>query len=89
MLTFSRRNRREAMITTTNFPALVRLLRQSKGLTQEEFVRELDVTLGTLNGCENGRHRPVRAQQKRLLQMAQSIGVAAAQVPTPEPGRIP
>jgi DNA-binding transcriptional regulator YiaG len=55
---------------STDFPALVRLLREAKGLTQEEFARELDVTVGTLSGWENGHHRPVKAQRKRLLRLA-------------------
>jgi len=32
-----------------------------------QFARELDVTVGTMNGWENGKHRPVKAQRKRLL----------------------
>lgn len=61
-----------------DFASLVRLLRQSRGQTQEEFARDVDVTVGTLNGWENGRHRPVRAQRNRLLRMASD-----AQVPVP------
>lgn len=55
---------------STDFAALVRLLRERKGLTQEEFARQLDVTVGTLSGWENGHHRPLKAQRKRLLRMA-------------------
>ena len=46
------------------------------GLTQEEFAHELDVTVGTLNGWENGRHKPVKAQQKRLLRLAAERHIA-------------
>lgn len=62
---------------STDFAALVRLLRESKGLTQEEFARELDVTVGTLSGWENGHHRPVKAQRKRLLRLATKAGIQA------------
>ena len=58
-----------------DFAALVRSLRAARGLTQEEFARELDVTVGTMNGWENGRHRPVRAQRKRLLRLAEDAGI--------------
>lgn len=63
--------------TTTDlvdYRALVRGLRLSRGLTQEDFAREIDVTVGTLNGWDNGRHRPVRAQRNRLLRMAHDAG---------------
>lgn len=59
-----------------DFAGLVRLLRQAKGLTQEEFAREIEVTVGTLSGWEAGRHRPVRDQRKRLIQMAEASGIA-------------
>src|SRR5689334_19027219 len=70
------------VITTTNFPALVRLLPQTRGLTEDDLRASWNVTVGTLNGWENGRHRPVGLNRKRLLQMAQAIGIAARQVAT-------
>jgi len=62
-----------------NFAVLVRALRLARGLTQEDFARELDVTVGTMNGWENGKHRPVKAQRKRLLGLAKDAGI---QIPT-------
>ncbi len=62
-----------------DFAALVKALRVARGLTQEDFARELDVTVGTMNGWENGKHRPVKAQRKRLLGLAKDTGI---QVPT-------
>jgi transcriptional regulator with XRE-family HTH domain len=59
-----------------DYQALVRLIRGRRRMTQEELARELDVTVGTLNGWENGRHRPLRAQRKRLERMAQELGIA-------------
>ncbi len=58
-----------------NFAALVKAIRLGRGLTQEDFARELDVTVGTMNGWENGRHRPVKAQRKRLLGLAKAAGI--------------
>lgn len=58
-----------------NFAALVKAIRLARGLTQEDFARELDVTVGTMNGWENGRHRPVKAQRKRLLGLARVAGI--------------
>jgi len=58
-----------------DYEALVRLIRTHRRFTQEELARELDVTVGTLNGWENGRHRPLRAQRKRLERMAEEHGI--------------
>ena len=63
-----------------DFAALVRLIRRSRGQTQEELARELDVTVGTMNGWENGRHRPVRAQRRRLLALAEGMSLAIPEV---------
>jgi transcriptional regulator with XRE-family HTH domain len=65
-----------AMMTDIDFAALVRLIRQSRGQTQEELARDLDVTVGTMNGWENGKHRPVKAQRRRLVTMAEEMGLA-------------
>jgi DNA-binding XRE family transcriptional regulator len=62
---------------STYFAVLVRLLRERKGLTQKEFARELNVTVGTLGGWENGHHRPLNTQRKRLLLLAVKAGIQA------------
>lgn len=66
-----------------DYAALVRLIRTHRGLTQEDLARELDVTVGTLNGWENGRHRPLRAQRKRLERLAHDHDL---QLPNSVPG---
>ena len=58
-----------------DFADLVKRIRQVRSQTQEELARELDVTVGTMNGWENGRHRPVRAQRRRLTALAESLGL--------------
>jgi transcriptional regulator with XRE-family HTH domain len=58
-----------------NYALLVGKIRVARGLTQEDLAHELDVTVGTLNGWENGRHRPVKAQRKRLEAMAAGLGL--------------
>lgn len=60
------------------FPQLLRQIRQRRRLTQEELARELDVTVGTLSNWENGRHRPIRAQRRRIEQIAESLGLLAS-----------
>jgi transcriptional regulator with XRE-family HTH domain len=58
-----------------DWASLVEQLRSARGFTQEDFARELDVTVGTMSGWENGKHRPVKAQRKRLLKMAEELGI--------------
>ncbi|WP_287337331.1 helix-turn-helix transcriptional regulator [Mesorhizobium sp.] len=62
-------------MTDIDFAMLVRLIRQTRGQTQEELARDLDVTVGTMNGWENGKHRPVKAQRRRLVTMAEEMGL--------------
>ena len=58
-----------------DFPDLVSALRVMRGLSQERLARELDVSYGTVNGWENGRHRPIPAHARLLLDMAATFGV--------------
>jgi len=58
---------------------LVRELRRALGLTQEQFARRLDVTFGTINGWENGKHVPIPALRSRLVEIAREAGVAVPQ----------
>jgi putative transcriptional regulator len=59
-----------------SFPMLVREIRNALHLTQEQLAREIQVTFSTVNGWENGKHRPIPALARRLLEIA-----AAADVP--------
>ena len=68
------------MTTTIDFPALVKGIREARGLTQEQLAREIEVTFGTVNGWENGKHRPIQALASRLLRMATEAGITP-QVP--------
>lgn len=58
-----------------DYPALVRNLRQTLGLTQEELARRMDVSFATVNAWENGRHRPIRSLARQLIEMARSAGM--------------
>jgi DNA-binding transcriptional regulator YiaG len=70
------------MTNTIDFASLVKELRQAKGLTQEEFAAALDVTVGILSSWENGHHRPVKAQRKRLLRLASKAGIQPPLAPS-------
>ena len=49
--------------------SLVRRIRAEHGLTQEGLARELGVSFATVNGWENGRHRPIPSLARRLTHM--------------------
>jgi|GEM_PF-43802 len=51
------------------FAALVRRVRAARGLTQEALAREMGVSFATINGWENGRHRPIAALARLLESM--------------------
>jgi putative transcriptional regulator len=56
--------------TPIDFTALVREIRQARHITQEQLARELRVTFSTVNGWENGKHRPIPALERRLVELA-------------------
>jgi transcriptional regulator with XRE-family HTH domain len=57
-------------------PSLVRGIRAARGLTQEALAREMGVTFSTVNGWENGRHRPIPALITTLLGIANAAGLS-------------
>jgi putative transcriptional regulator len=58
--------------TAIDFPALVHEIRQALHITQEQLARELQVTFGTVNGWENGKHRPIPALARSLVELAEA-----------------
>jgi putative transcriptional regulator len=63
------------MQVQVDIPALVRAIRRSRGLTQEQLARELGVTFSTVNGWENGKHRPLPLLVKTLCEIAGKLGL--------------
>ena len=76
-----------SMASTIDFGLLAKELRQVKGMTQEEFAAALDVTVGTLSSWENGHHRPVKAQRKRLVRLASKAGIQPPLAVSPSIGK--
>lgn len=58
-----------------DIPALVKGIRSTRGITQEELAREVGVSFSTVNGWENGKHRPIPALVNRLLDLAAPAGL--------------
>jgi putative transcriptional regulator len=73
----SARIRRRAT-SAADIPSLVKRLRTVRSLTQEQLAREMGVTFSTVNAWEKGRHRPIPALVRRLLDMAVEVGVTSA-----------
>jgi transcriptional regulator with XRE-family HTH domain len=59
-----------------DFAARVRRIRQARRETQEEFAWDLDVSVGTMNGRENRKRRPVKAQRRPLISLAEGMEFA-------------
>lgn len=58
-----------------DIPWLVRAIRRARGLTQERLAQVLGVTFSTVNGWENGRHRPIPALVAALERLAHECGI--------------
>ena len=77
-------------MATTDFPRLVKDLRNKRGLTQEQLAREIGVSFSTVNVWENGHRQPQPYLAKRLLEMAQQAGLSIESyrtIPRDEGGR--
>ncbi len=57
-------------------PELIKKIRELRGLTQEALARELGVTFSTVNGWENGKHKPMPLLLNALLKLGRDIGLA-------------
>jgi type I restriction enzyme M protein len=58
----------------------IRTLRQTLGLTQEEFAHRLGITVATVNRWENGHNSPTRLARKALYDLAAEGGVRGPQL---------
>ena len=72
-----------------DFSSLVREIRQAREMTQEQLARELQVTFSTVNGWENGKHRPIPVLARRLVELADAAEIPAIryQARRGKPGR--
>lgn len=73
---------------TESVASLVRSIRVLHGLTQEGLARQLGVSFATVNGWENGRHRPIPLLERRLHELAgesaTSVFLPADAPPSPQ-----
>lgn len=56
----------------------IRSLRETLGLTQEEFARELGVSFTTVSRWENGHGKPSRLAQRQIQDLLIRYNVHAA-----------
>ena len=47
-------------------PNMIRAIRKSNNMTQEEFAKELGTNVPTLADWESGRHKPRKTMQKKI-----------------------
>lgn len=61
----------------SSYPDLIRQLRGHLQLTQEQLAQQLGVTFATVNGWENGKHRPSPLAARAVLALARQCGLAS------------
>ena len=63
-------------MASTDFPRLLKALRNAREFTQEQLAREIGVSFSTVNVWENGRRRPQPFLANRILELARAAGMA-------------
>ena len=61
-------------------PEEIKKLRESLGMTQEEFARELGVSFSTVSRWETGRGQPSRLARQQIDQLRKSAKGGEGQV---------
>lgn len=62
------------VVKQTEVGQLIRELRLSTGLTQEQFAAHIGVTYPTINRWENGRSKPSPMAMEKIEQKLQDLG---------------
>lgn len=63
------------MPSEIDYPRLLRDIRSATGLTQQQLAEEISATFQSVNGWENGKHKPIRAFARQLLLLAEANSV--------------
>jgi len=71
------------MTSEHNFTSILRSIRASQNLTQEQLAERLGVSFATVNRWEGGANKPQRAAQQTILELAQEVGVEADDADAP------
>jgi len=71
------------MTSEHNFTSILRSIRASRNLTQEQLAERLGVSFATVNRWEGGANKPQRAAQQTILELAQEVGVEADDADAP------
>ena len=62
-------------MTTSDVPALLRAIRATANLSQEQLANQLGVSVATVNRWEGGGNRPQRAAKEAIGALASELGV--------------
>lgn len=71
------------MTSEHNFSSILRSIRATQNLSQEQLAERLGVSFATVNRWEGGANKPQRAAQQAILELAQEAGVAAEEADAP------
>ena len=60
-----------------DFPAVVKMVREKTGMSQEDLARALDVSFATINRWENGKTHPNKLTKSVFLTFCEKNGISA------------
>ena len=59
-----------------NYSALIKALRESMILSQEEFAKYLGVSFATVNRWEKGHHEPTYAAKRKIIALCKKHNIS-------------
>ena len=59
-----------------NYSALIKALRESMILSQEEFAKYLGVSFATVNRWEKGHHEPTYAAKRKIIAICKKHNIS-------------
>lgn len=59
-----------------NYSALIKVLRESMILSQEEFAKYLGVSFATVNRWERGHHEPTYSAKRKIITLCKKYNIS-------------
>ena len=71
-----------------DFPAVVKLVREKLGMSQEDLARALNISFASINRWENGKNRPNKLALSVFLDFCEQQGIPAKEMVQDKGGKI-
>ena len=62
-------------MNNANIPSLLKTIRRTLSLTQEQLAHRLGVSFVTVNGWENGKRKPSPLARRQIEQLVKETGI--------------